>query len=74
MNIACWFDGEFYFYIFQTLLDHKTFEIRMIINNCFVFTTFQVDQHFRTEEKLEKTPVSYDSYEEIYERLRKGMW
>ena len=46
----------------------------MIINNCFVFTTFQVDQHFRTEEKLEKTPVSYDSYEEIYERLRKGMW
>ena len=50
------------------------FLILMIINNCFDFTIFQVDQHFRTEEKLEKTPVSYDSYEEIYERLRKGMW
>lgn len=33
---------------------------------------FLVDQHFRTEEKLEKAPVSYGSYDEIYERLRKG--
>ena len=32
-----------------------------------------VDQHFRTEEKLEKAPISYGSYEEIYERLRKGI-
>ena len=37
-------------------------------NNIF----FLVDQHFRTEEKLGKAPVSYGSYEEIYERLRKG--
>jgi len=42
-------------------------------SNVVDMTRLSVDQHFRTEEKLEKTPVSYDSYEEIYERLRKGV-
>ena len=33
---------------------------------------FLVDQHFRTEEKLGRDQVKYDSYESIYERLRTG--
>ena len=41
--------------------------------NVVDMTRLSVDQQFRTEDKLEKNKVSYDTYEEIYERLRKGV-
>ena len=36
------------------------------------YITFLVDQLFRTEEKLNKDQVTYDTYDSIYERLRTG--
>ena len=41
-------------------------------NIFLIFVTFLVDQLFRTEEKLGRDHVKYDSYESIYERLRTG--